>query len=256
MRPWHGLALLVAMSLMIGCSRAPVSPAPSDSVAPKPSVVVPVAKPIPEKKTEIPVKDIAKPKDNPEILRTNERGILRGIVRRKGGAMPGVAGAVLWVKTAGKTTIPPPPVETVRLSVEQGEYRPHLTLAQKGGAIELRTVDERADFQASGAATFSETIQRGEQRTFPLSSPGLIAVSSQLQPRRLPAYVWVLNGVPGTLTGTDGQFRLPPLSAGEYELVLWHEDGRANAMTPHRARVRLTLDANDGAEVRWTLPER
>jgi hypothetical protein len=256
MRLWHGLVLLVPMGLLIGCSRAPVSPTPAAEGAPNPSAVVSVVKSAPEKKIETPVKDIAQARNNPEILRTNERGILCGIVRQEGRAMPGVAGAVLWVTPANKTTMQPPLVETVCLSVEQGEYRPHVVLAQKGGILELRTVDERADFQASGAATFSETIQRGEQRTFPLASAGLIAVHSQLQPRRLPAYVWVLDGVPRTLTGSDGQFRLPPLSAGEYELVLWHEDGHANATTPRTAHVRLTLGANDGAEVRWTLPKR
>ena len=241
--------LFVLLCFIIGCSRAPVNPAPADVDKSKPPpAVIPVAQPTPEKKNDTPVKDIAKPRENPEIVRNNERGIIRGIVRREDGANSGIAGAVVWLKPTGKTTLQPPPVETVRLSVEQDEYRPHVLLAQKGGSLELRTVEERSDFQASGAAAFSETIQRGTQRTFPLTTAGLIEVRSQLHPKRSPAYLWVLDGVPGTLTGSDGRFHLPPVSAGEYELVLGHEKQQP-------ARVRLALGANEGAEVRWTLPK-
>lgn len=240
MKPW----LCLALCLSIGCARAPVSPPPADTdKSNPPTAVIPVAKPTPEKKTDASVKNIAKPRENPEIVRTNEPGVIRGVV---GGER--IANAVVWLKPIDKTTLQAPPVETVRLSVEQGDYRPHVLLAQKGGVLELRTVDERADFQASGAAAFSETIQRGTQRTFPLTTVGLIEVRSQLHPQRNPAYIWVLDGVPGTLTGTDGRFQLPPVSIGEYELVLWHE-------RRHPTTVRLKLSDNEGAEVRWILPK-
>ena len=148
MKPW----LCLALCLSIGCSRTPMNPTPSDVDKSKPPpAVIPVAQPTPEKKNDTPVKDIAKPRENPEIVRNNERGIIRGIVRREDGANSGIAGAVVWLKPTGKTTLQPPPVETVRLSVEQDEYRPHVLLAQKGGSLELRTVEERSDFQASGA---------------------------------------------------------------------------------------------------------
>lgn len=189
------------------------------------------------------MKDIAKPRENPEIVRTKERGVIRGVVYGER-----VANVVVWLKPIGKTTLQPSPVEMVRLSVEQGDYRPHVLLAQKGSVLELRTVDERADYQASGAATFSDILTRGTQRKYPVSTPGLIEVRSQLHPQRSPAYIWVLDSVPGTLTGTDGRFQLPPVSAGEYELVLWHE-------TQHPTIVRLNLSANEGAEVRWILPK-
>jgi len=81
-------------------------------------------------------------------------------------------------------------------------------------------------------------------------------VRSQLEPQRIPAYIWVLDSIDGTLSGKDGQFRLPQVSAGEYELMLWHEGWPTNEATPRTARVRLTLGANDGAEVRWTLSEK
>jgi hypothetical protein len=267
----HGLALLFCLT--IGCSRTPVSPSPSEDGKDKSSAVLPAAKPkltpAPEKKHDPPVKGIAKPRDNPEIIRTSEHGIVRGIVRWEG-AEPkppsqrlridattrGVAQTVVWLTPSDNKMKPVFPVKTVPLSTEQGEYQPHILLAQKGNTLELRTIEDRADFQASGAATFSATIQRGEWRTFPLSSPGLITVHSQLQPDRIPAYIWVLDSVLGTLSGKDGQFRLPPVGAGEYELVLWHEDWRSNEAMPPTARVRLSLGANDGAEVRWTMSEK
>lgn len=235
---------LCALSVLVllGCTRGPVTPAPSNADSPKSSPVVSVAQPTPEKKNDAPVKDIAKPHDNPQLIRNNERGIIRGIVRGDKDS----ADAVVWLKPLHNTTLQSPPIERVRLRVEQDEFRPHVLLAQKGSVLELRTVEPRADFQASGAATFSETIERGMQRTFPLSTPGLIEVRSQLHPQRAPAYLWVLDGVPGVLTGSDGTFRLPPVPPGEFELTLWHAKQSST-------RVPLSLKDNEGVEVRWTL---
>jgi hypothetical protein len=208
--------------------------------------------------------------DNPVVLRNKEAGVLRGVVRWEGPeplhatshlridpATHGVAGAVIRLHALGKTKLATPPAEPVRLVVDRGEYRPHVVLAQKGSTLELRSIEERADFQASGVAVFSETMQRGESRTFRLASAGLIEVRSQLQPDRTPAYVWVLDGSPGALTATDGQFRLPPVPTGEYELTLWHEDWHTDERAPPRtARVRIALGEGEGAEVRWTLAEQ
>lgn len=231
-----GSALSIALCLTIGCSRGPVAPVPAETIAPKPSPVVSVAQPAP-------VKDIAKPRDNPEVIRTKEPGVIRGIFQGEDAGH-----GVVWLKPLGKTTLPAPPVETVHLRLEGGKYRPHLLLAQKGSSLELRTVEDRADFQASGAATFSATVQRGTMQTFPLATAGTIEVRSQLHPERTPAYIRVLDGVPGAATGSEGRFQLPPVSAGEYELTLWHEKRLS-------ARVRLKLDANEGADVRWTVPK-
>lgn len=271
MKPRHTLALLFC--LMIGCSRAPVSRPPSDADKDKPSAILPVAKPTlkpaPKTKPNAPVKGIAKPRDNPEIVHNTERGIIRGVVHWEGAepkpptprlqidpATHGIAQTVVWLTPSDKKLKPVFRVKTVHLSAEPRAYHPHILLAQKGNPLELRTIAERADFQASGAATFSAIIQRGDQRTFPLSSPGLIEVRSQLQSDRIPAYIWVLDSVFGALTEKDGQFRLPPVPPGEYELVLWHEGWRSNEAKPHTARVRLMLGANDGAEVRWMLTEK
>lgn len=275
MNPWHGLAVAMLLALSIGCARAPVSTAVPDAVpekspSPLPAVVKPTSPPTPNNtKQQLPRKEIAVPRANPEVLKNKERGLIRGVVRWEGAepaqptprlridrATHGIAQTAVWLVSANKS-VTQPPAEPVRLSAEQGAYRPHLVLAPKGGAIELCTTEERADFQASGAATFSETIPGGDRRVFPLSSAGLIEVHSQLQPERLPAFVWVLENGPGTLTAADGRFRLPPVPAGNYELMLWHEDWHPSpAFAPRTARVRITLGADEGAEVRWTLTER
>ncbi len=205
---------------------------------------------------------------NPEIIINKEAGILRGVVRWEGkepipstprlridAATHGVAWTVIQLLYGGKPAAPRS-MEPARLVAERGEYRPHIVLAPKGGSLELRSVEERADFQASGAATFSATIPRGDRRTFPLSSAGLIEVRSQLRPDRVPAYLWVLDGVPAALSATDGQFRLltaAPL--GEYELLLWHEDWHVNGSAPRAVLLHIQLGAGEGAEVRWTLSE-
>jgi hypothetical protein len=269
MRHRHGLAVSLLLSLLIGCAKAPVSSVPLDTAKEKPRPARPIVAPapVPPKKVEAPPAPARR--DNPEIVTNKESGIIRGVVRWEGAqpakASPrlridpvshGIAQAVVQVLPPSKPIAPVAP-EAVRLVIEQGEYRPHIVLAAKGGTIELRTIDERADFQASGAATFSETIQRGERRDFPLSSAGLIEVRSQLKPERTPAYIWVLDGTAGALSGADGQFRLPPMPAGEHELMLWHEDWHTSEeAAPRTVRVRIKLGPGEGAEVRWTLAER
>lgn len=271
MKPCPALVLLLC--LLMGCSKTPVSPAPADTDKDKPSAVLstdkPRSMPVTEKKADTLNKDIAKPRENPEIVRTKERGIIHGVVRWEGAepkpptprlridtATHGIAQAAVWLVPADRKMKPVFPATEVQLSAEPGEYRPHILLAQKGSRLELRTTEDRADFQASGAASFSETLQRGRFLSLPLSSPGLIEVRSQLQPQRLPAYIWVLDSVFGTLTEKEGTFRLPQVPAGEYELMLWHEGWRNNAPTPQPTRVRLVLGADEGVDVRWRLAEK
>jgi hypothetical protein len=270
MKPWYGLAAALLLSLSLSCSRAPVASDPQPAVKESPTTERAAVNVKPESKETMEPLPPPGRDDNPEVIQNKEAGVLRGLVHWEGPeplrptprlridpVTHGVAGVVIALQALGKTKTAPPPAEPVRLVVDRGEYRPHIALAQKGSTIELRSIEERADFQAGGAATFSETIQRGDSRVFRLSSPGLIKVRSQLQPARAPAYVWVLDGSPGTLTATDGQFRLPPVPPGEYELTLWHEDWHADESAPPRIlRVRIALGQGEGAEVRWTLAER
>jgi hypothetical protein len=270
MKPWYRLTAALLLSISLGCARAPVASDPQPAVTESPTTKQTTEKSKSEPKETLERLPPPAQDENPVVIRNKEAGILRGVVRWEGpeplhaaprlridSATRGVAGSVIRLNALGKSKSTSPPAEPVRLVAERGEYRPHVILAQKGSTLELRSVEERADFQASGASAFSETIRRGDSRAFRLSSPGLIEVRSQLQPERVPAYIWVLDGSPGALTGTDGQFRLPPVPPGEYELTLWHEDWHADEPAPPRTlRVRIALGEGEGAEVRWTLAEQ
>ncbi|HWG43276.1 MAG TPA: hypothetical protein VN688_10860, partial [Gemmataceae bacterium] len=201
-----------------------------DSNKSPPIQAVKKSTPPPPTKSDPPLTKIPTRKENPEVIKNKESGIIHGVIRWEGtepspptprlridSTTHGISQTAVWL-VSGKRTIPAS-TEPISLVVEQGEYRPHVVLAQRGNSVELGTIDERADFQASGAATFSETLKRGNKRRFPLSSPGLIEVRSQLQPKRTPAYIWVLDGSPGAISGTEGRFRLPPVPPGDYELV-------------------------------------
>ncbi len=269
MKPWYRLTAALLLSLSLGCARAPVASDPQPATTEKPTTQQVAGKAMSESKKTLERLPPPAQDENPVVITNKEAGFLRVVVRWEGPeplhATPrlridptthGVADTVIRLRALGKTKIASLPGDPVRLVVDRGEYRPHIVLAQKDSTLELRSIEERADFQASGAAAFSETIRRGENRMFRLSSPGLIEVRSQLQPDRVPAYIWVLDGALGALTGSDGQFRLsvPP---GEYELTLWHEDWHADEPAPPRTlRVRIALGEGEGAEVRWTLPER
>jgi hypothetical protein len=277
------LALLVPL-VLAGCSRTPTTavPAPEDSTpapAPKPPT------PGPDKGSKPP----ARPPDqqtaaieNPRVAKNREAGVLSGFVRWTGpepaippeqtlkvggrvltvrpvprlrvdSASHGIADVAVWLAGSGEGESAPS-IEPVRLTQEHGNYSPHVLLAQKGQTLELRTADPRADFNASGAATFSTPLERGAVRSYPLSHTGAIEIRSQLHPWMTPAHVLVLEHARHALTGSDGKFRLPPVSAGEHEIVLWHEGWQPGASHPIEVRVRVKLTDGEGAAVEWSLP--
>jgi hypothetical protein len=126
--------------------------------------------------------------------------------------------------------------------------------------LELGTGDDRADFRATGAATFSMGLDRGQNRSVPLSRTGLIEVRSDLHPWMTPAYVHVLDHPFHAVTDAEGRFRLPAVRAGAYRLVLWHEGvpdvKQPGGRAPLETHVSVKVGSDAGAEVLWTLPGR
>src|SRR5262249_34286419 len=141
----------------------------------------------------------------------------------------GLAHVIVWLDN------PPPqdsgggkrsgaaPAGPASLVQRGGNYRPHVQAVRKGTPLEPGTGDGRADFRAHGAGTLSMGLDRGQNRSVPLSRTGLIEVRSDLHPWMTPAYVHVLDHPYHAVTDAEGRFRLPAVRAGAYRLVLWHE---------------------------------
>jgi hypothetical protein len=191
---------------------------------------------------------------NPSVAPTKEGGVVRGEVRC--GDAP-AADAVAWL-TPAPASLSNPAGDPVTLALRWAAFRPHVAVARQGAVVQLSARDGSADFVTSGAASFSASLRQGETATFPLRNAGLVEVRSELHADWAPAYVHVVDRGIAVVTGSDGVFRLPDLPSGDYELALWHESwvGSDGPTPPEKrwTRVKLTVKAGEGAEVRWTLP--
>jgi hypothetical protein len=180
-------------------------------------------------------------------------------ILRVGPASGGVADVAAWLEG--------PPAdgsgaEPVSLLEDRGQFRPHLQIARRGTQIQLRTSDDKAQFQAAGAATFGASIIRGQMKAFPLSRAGLVEIRSEVYPWMEPAWIHVVEHSHASVTSPDGRFQMPGLTPGDYKLVLWHEGWRgatsqaSSARLPMRLEVPLSLKTGEGATVEWTLTEK
>jgi hypothetical protein len=148
------------------------------------------------------------------------------------------------------------PPEPARLVQKNGSYVPHVQVVQRGLDLQLGTSDDRADFHASGAASFAATLDGGQTRSVPMHRAGVVEVRSELNPWMTPAYLHVLEHGYYVVTGPGGRFNLPRVPPGDYRVVLWHEGWRPadpNSQ-PVRAEMAVTVTGKEGAAVRWTLP--
>jgi hypothetical protein len=187
---------------------------------------------------------------NPSITRTKDSGVIRGRVLRKAGK--GVADVAVWISKPELKS--PEPTEPVALVQALKRYSPRVLIGRVGQHLEVRTTDARADFNASGAATFSDNLPRGQVRSHKLTTPGPIEVRSQLLPDMAPARVYVVSHDWHAVSEGDGSFRLPPLPPGEYSVSLIEGGGEGGVGRPQTQVLSVKLDQGEGAAIEWTLP--
>jgi hypothetical protein len=277
---WPTLAILTAAAL--GCP-GPTPPRPGHGDG-EPShsgpthLVPPTA---PGASPQVPV---------PVVTATDEAGIISGVVRWEGpvdsdgteelaGLTVGSGGGQIAVNPVRRLQVDPEgrgvadvvvwlvnppggaaqaPAGPVTLTQREGDYRPHVLLAPKAARLELTSADDTAVFRAEGAAEFVETVSPGRPALHNLGRAGLVVVRSDILPWA-SAYVHVFDHGHYARTGADGTFRLPPVSAGTYHVVLWHEGWRFTdkaryTAPPLRAEVSpVTVEPGKGASVAWTL---
>jgi hypothetical protein len=288
------MPVLLLAVVPMGCSGPPTPLRPRvDSQKPEPTPG-PATKAAAPDKTTVPVP--APPPPNPNSTITKEDGVIRGVVRwsgplpgpdsaapredwfvtisgRKVAVQPafrlqvdpqskGVANVAVWLLRAPAFPlegVAPAPPEPVRLSQREGNFVPHVLVAQQGAELRLGTTDDEADFQTSGAIAVSVRLNRGQSRPVALPRVGVVEVRSEARPWMTPAFLHVVEHGYHAVTDPDGQFRLPAVPPGEYEVLLWHEGwGPGDAKNPGaidavRARVRVNLEPDQGAVVEWLL---
>lgn len=256
--------------------------APAKTEAPQKNATETAARPpVQKKQPERPANPLVKRADG-------QAGVLRGEVRWKGPVPPPLAKAddCFVVVNDQRVAVPPPPPVKVdpasqgvadvlvwlakppadaerpdpaalRLTQSRGAFSPRVQVAPVGSTLQLRTLDDAADFQ--GGVQFRKLVKRGEPAQVSLARPGLIVVRSEDRPWVLPAHVRVLPHAYHAVTGPDGTFELPKVPPGKYHLAMWHpgwkEDPTKMRIEPVKAVAVVTVDAAHGAAVRWELAE-
>jgi hypothetical protein len=289
MNRWHWLGFGVVL-IFASCSR-PAQP-PRRVVEPAvPPVAVPPLHAIPKTKTEKPTTAAATPVESPITLNA-EVGILSGRVvwdgpeptdafagvsgdrtitvggqRTRAQPTPllrvtnrGVADAVVWLLNppSQPTSAPNDPVT---LSQRNGDFQPHVEAVLQATRLRLATTDDQADFRASGAAEFGVNLLKGKMVTRKLQRAGLVEIHSEVHPW-MSAYVWVFEHNFFARTNANGEFRLPAVPPGAYQVVVWHEgwrfvDSARYLTTPGvRKTVKVNLGPKQGAAVRFMLSDR
>jgi hypothetical protein len=228
---------------------------------------------------------------NPSVKLTSDEGILAGVVRWQGplptdsaidpsGLMVNVGGAKVQAKPAPRLQVDPEskgvanavvwltkppadkplqvPPEPVKLTQREGDCEPHVLAVPKGTRLQLVSADDRANFQASGAANFEVVVQKGKPAERVLGNSGLVVIHSALAPW-VEAYVLVFDHNYYAVTGPDGKFRLPPVPPGQHTVEFWHESWRFTdkkqflAGPAVQSKVTVDLPKGKGANLEWTL---
>jgi hypothetical protein len=171
----------------------------------------------------------------------------------------GLANVVAWLVKPPAGAAPFPP-EGVALKQSLGNFEPHLAFAGVRSELRLRTADDTASFELSGANSLSRTLRPGEEARVRLR-PGLVVVRSGDHPWMTPACVHVLDHTFSAVSAADGSFTLPKVPPGEYEVWLWHEGwvssdpGHPGEREAVRVKVPVKVGEGDGAVIRWALSQ-
>jgi hypothetical protein len=145
-------------------------------------------------------------------------------------ASHGVAGAVVYLRgvdlgQARPWDLPPVRIEQryQRFHVRQGNTTGLVGFVRRGDPISMISLDK--DFhalQARGAAFFTLVFPDPDQeRTRRLDRRGIVELRSNCGYFWMRAYLFVDDQPYYALTDARGQFRLPQVPAGDYELVCW-----------------------------------
>lgn len=147
----------------------------------------------------------------------------RTVGDRQTSAASELKNVVVYIKDASyRGALPPKPAE---LKQEHEMFVPHVVAITRGSKVGFPNADPffHNVFSLSSVATFNlgryPTGQTKEQ-TFPKA--GIVKVFCQIH-SHMSATILVFDHPYFTIPSDNGAYELPPLPAGEYTIVGWHE---------------------------------
>ena len=141
------------------------------------------------------------------------------------------------------------PVSRVELHQENETFVPHVLALTKGSTVDFPNDDPffHNVFSLSSAAAFNlGRYPRGKSQQWKFTKPGLVKVFCDIH-SHMSASILVLDHPYFTIPGTDGNYEIPNVPAGQYTIIGWHERVGERAGT-------VRVEAGRAASVDLTVP--
>jgi hypothetical protein len=158
----------------------------------------------------------------------------------------GIADVAVILRSVGPNSLPAPMANYAHGQLQIGAAG-RIGFARPGQTLTLVSPSERTvAVRGRGAAFFGLTLPTNTERRRPLAQAGWVELSSASGDYWARAWVYVSANDVGTCTDTAGQFTLPNIPTGTYELCVW---------MPHWATARQDRDPETGLPYRqWYRP--
>jgi plastocyanin len=171
----------------------------------------------------------------------------RGVAPKPSAVGPETRKVIVYLSDVKTSGSPAPMRATI---VQRGEqFLPPVTVVTIGSTVAFPNEDPffHNVFSLSRARTFDlGRYPSGESRDRSFPKPGIVKVYCDIH-SQMSALIMVLEHSWFTIPNEDGTFTLPPVPAGDYTLVAWHE-----RIGEQRQRVRVTAGTTTRAS--FTLP--
>jgi plastocyanin len=167
----------------------------------------------------------------------------RAIGKHNAPSIPEIRNVVVYLKDAAfRGTLRTTKSE---LRQENETFVPHVLAITRGSTVEFPNADPffHNVFSLSSTATFNlGRYPRGQTRVQAFTKPGLVKVFCDIH-SHMSASILVLDHPYFTIPGTDGNYEIKNVPAGQYTITGWHERvGERSAAVRVEAGRPVTVD--------------
>jgi plastocyanin len=171
----------------------------------------------------------------------------RAVGDHEAAPLPDIRNVVVYLKDAAYRGALP--VKRAELRQEHETFIPHTVAITRGSSVDFPNGDSffHNVFSLSRAANFNlGRYQRGQSRAREFAKAGTVKVYCDIH-SHMSATILVFDHPYFTIPELDGSFELPPLPAGDYTVVGWHE------RVGERSQ-RVRVEAGKDTAIELTVP--
>lgn len=170
-----------------------------------------------------------------------DSALLKEDVVVKGGK---VANVIVYVKSGADKWTFEPPAEAAVLDQQGCQYKPHVLAVMTGQDLLIKNSDELAHNVHATPSTNEEfnmsQSNKGQENKKKFTEPEFVPIKCDIH-KWMNAYVGVFAHPFFAVTGEDGSFEIKGLPPGEYEVAVWHEQGKDDGKVTAPPSVKVTV---------------